>query len=149
MWIIGSHRREYARKVEEEGTIVAYPSPERAARAMAALYDYHHKIKNAPEQPGQTFELQGFDQEKINNLIAGSIPGKAEILGLRALEIIAACGMPVVQAKTACDKEQAVKNAVEIGFPVPEILELDINPVIATPEGLLALDARLTVSVQE
>lgn len=116
LWVFGPHRREYAQKVEDEGTLVAYASPERAARALAALYSYHHEIKYAPRETVP--ELPGFDASRITGILRESKGRGGEILGPEALELIRACGIPVVETRPAFNREQAVEAAAEIGLPV-------------------------------
>lgn len=116
LWVFGPHRREYGQKVEEEGTIVAYPSPERAARALAALYGYHHEIKIAPTVAEA--QLPGFETSKIEALILEAKAKGTEVLGAEALEIIRSCGIPAVHSRIASTRVEAVEVALEIGLPV-------------------------------
>ncbi|MFZ5648175.1 MAG: acetate--CoA ligase family protein [Bacillota bacterium] len=115
-WIFGPHRRQYAQKLEEEGTIVVYPSPERAARALAALYNYHHRIKNAPAVVED--HLPGFESSKIEALIIEERKKGSEILGADALEIIRSCGIPSVRSVIASSRVEAEEAALKIGLPV-------------------------------
>lgn len=116
LWVFGPHRSKYGQKLEEEGTIVAYPSPEQAARALAALYSYHHEMKNAPV--AIETNLPGFETSKIRTLLAEAGANGTEILGAKALEVIRSCGIPAVNSMIALSKMEAVEVALEIGFPV-------------------------------
>ncbi|PVB63144.1 GNAT family N-acetyltransferase [Labrenzia sp. 011] len=51
-------------------------------------------------------------------------------------------------ARPALDKaalSQALVKLSQITIDIPEILELDINPMVSLPSGLIALDARMTL----
>lgn len=114
-WMFGPHRSEYAQKLEEEGTIVVYPSPDLAARSLSALYNYHHLIKNSPA--AVEADLPGDYSSKIKALLSEASE-KGEILGSQALEIIHLCGIPTVSTRTAADRVEAERAALEIGLPV-------------------------------
>jgi len=46
LWAFGANRDEVIERAEQSGLVAGFTSPERAARAMAGLYGYHHKVKN-------------------------------------------------------------------------------------------------------
>jgi acetyltransferase len=115
-WVFGPHRPAWAKKLEQDQTIVVYPSPESAARSLGALYSYHHRIKNAPavEEAG----LAGPAAEKIKGLLRKAGKNGGELLGAEALEVIAHCGIPTVRTIPAHSPGEAVRAAGELGFPV-------------------------------
>ncbi|MFZ5649934.1 MAG: acetate--CoA ligase family protein [Bacillota bacterium] len=115
-WIFGPHRDEYAQRLEQDGNIVVYPSPDGAARGLSALYSYHHRIKNAPAVTEA--HLPGFEASKIKGLLIEAGKKGEEILGAEALEIIRSCGIPTVRSVAAGSRADAEKAALEIGLPV-------------------------------
>jgi succinyl-CoA synthetase beta subunit len=64
--------------------------------------------------------------------------------GLRGAALLAgARGRPAVDVEAAA---QAVARATELAAEHPEIAEIEINPLLATPTGTLALDARVILA---
>ena len=53
---------------------------------------------------------------------------------------IRACGRPIVPIEPIVDMVQRIGLLMAT---VPEITELDLNPVIASPDGCLVVDARI------
>ena len=120
-WVFGPHRPAWAQKLEEEGTIVAYSSPERAALGLGKLYSYYHTIKDAPSLTDT--ELPGFDTSRIEELLRKAGEKGEEILGALALEIVSCCGIPTVRSIAASNRSEAQKAALELGFPL--VMKLD------------------------
>ena len=54
-------------------------------------------------------------------------------------------GGPASPALDRAAVTQALVKLSQITIDIPEILELDINPIVALPEGLMALDARISL----
>lgn len=120
-WIFGPHRRAWAQRLEEEGTIVTYSSPERAALGLGTLYSYHHIFKDAPSPAG--IDLPGFDASGIEKLLLTAGERGKEILGMQALDIVSCCGIPTVRSIAASSREEAQRAARELGFPL--VMKLD------------------------
>ncbi len=49
LWAFGANQNEVIQEAEKSGIVAGFTSPERAARALAGLYQYHHQIKNRPQ----------------------------------------------------------------------------------------------------
>ncbi len=116
LWVIGSYRREFAAKAERENRVVVYPSPEKAASSLAALYRYHQEIKNSPSLPAP--EFADAEEETIEALLGRAGEEASGILNEEALDILKACGIPVLPYRRASSPEEAVRAARELGYPV-------------------------------
>lgn len=124
IWVFGPHRRACGEKVEEEGTIVVYPSPERAVRALDALYDYHHRIKKASRPQAPRSASAGHDRAAAIIRRAGK---EGVLLGQDALDLIGTCGIRTVASRPAASQEEALERAAEMGFPlVMKLNSLDV-----------------------
>ncbi|MCL5056632.1 MAG: acetate--CoA ligase family protein [Actinobacteria bacterium] len=111
VWTLGAAKRYWTQFLEEQGQVVAYDSPERLARALGALYNYHHHIrtrkydeviKAGPPAP-LTIDIKG---------MSGAAPGD------KAMEILAGAGIPVVKDIFARNLEEAANASAELGYPV-------------------------------
>ncbi|MCL6560220.1 MAG: acetate--CoA ligase family protein, partial [Firmicutes bacterium] len=122
-WTYGGRFNDYAMKLEMEKNVVAYPTVERAARALAALYKYHHEIKgkanhtmSLPANPGQ---------EQAGKILAGKTSGSLDQAD--AFKILECCGIPAARWERAENTEEAVQAAGKIGYPVSiKVLSPDI-----------------------
>jgi len=110
LWNFGSARHQMVNFIEDRGPVAVFSSPERLARAMGALYQYYHHIRNMNNEPAivsdRTMELG------LSDKIKGALPGH------EAMALIGKSGIPVVRGKLARNMEEALKAAVEIGYPV-------------------------------
>ena len=74
----------------------------------------------------------------LNRLLAQDLISRT-----RAAQLLKAFrNMPAVQIQAV---ENTLLRVSEIACELPEITELDINPLIADPEGVIAVDARIVV----
>jgi acetyltransferase len=77
------------------------------------------------------------------------LPPLSERLGRRMLESLRS--WPLLQGyrgKPGVNVDQLIETLMRVSYLVahlPEITELDINPLLATPDGALALDARIVL----
>ncbi|NLI13443.1 MAG: acetate--CoA ligase family protein [Peptococcaceae bacterium] len=118
----GCNYRHYEEEVEKDNTVVYYISVDRAARALAAMYKYHHQIKNKkrgpvilPAHPGQS-EAAGILAGKTGNLSQAD-----------ALSLLESYGIATARWGQARDLAEATALAARIGYPVTmKILSEDI-----------------------
>ncbi|MCL6639219.1 MAG: acetate--CoA ligase family protein [Firmicutes bacterium] len=144
VWIFAPHKRELGAIFEEDGTIAVYPTPERAVRALAALYRYYHGIKPAPLPQAET--PAGVDLKRAARILrAGKAPGPRTILGEDAFAVLQAYGIPTVRSGRAAGREEALRLAGQMGFPL--VMKLDSPDISHKSEvggvvtGIAGLDA--------
>ncbi|MBT7954898.1 MAG: acetate--CoA ligase family protein [Rhodospirillaceae bacterium] len=111
LWAFGKNQHEVIEKAEENGVVAGFSSPKRVARALAGLYRYHHEIKN--RKPEKTPELADIDQNQVKKII-----GNAEALGTETLELLEAYGIRTAQAQLVTSRQELVKVASDIGYPL-------------------------------
>lgn len=126
VWTFGAYQEELAALIEKDGVVVAYPSPERAARALAALYYSLHQ-----ERPSGKEDYIFFNDISENLVLSifRSYVQEDVLLELKALELLKAYGIPSILPYVAKNKEEAKTIAREIGFP------LLIRKATALPPG--------------
>lgn len=113
---VGGERSEKAMRWLVENGIPAYPAPDLALNAMAALKEYAAMRKTANDKP--------FVYEKADKKAALAIIEKARgenrdaLTEIEAKGIFSAYGMPVTRVKISTSEEEAVKIAKEIGYPI-------------------------------
>jgi len=119
----GNRYRDYELELEKDNNVLYYFSLERAARALSALYKYHHLIKKnvrytapVPLNPGQN---------PAGEILAGKSGNLEQTEAFRLLE---SYSIPVARWKTAKNMEEAVTLAQKIGYPVAmKVISPDIN----------------------
>jgi acetyl coenzyme A synthetase (ADP forming)-like protein len=103
-------------KILQDGGVPCFALPGEAARAMAALVDYHN-IRTR-----QIGEIQKFgDTDPASGrqiLTAAKDAGKSNLSAEAVYGILAAYKIPAATWRTAIDAEAAVAAAAEIGYPV-------------------------------
>ncbi len=116
LWAFGDNQHEVIEKAERSGVVAGFTCPERVARALAGLYHYHHFIRNRsfdfpPEFPDmKTTVVSGILKKALND--------GPSVLGSKTLEILEAYHIPTAVARFAKDKEEAIRAAKEIGYPL-------------------------------
>lgn len=113
----------YEQELEKENTVVYYFTLERAARALASLYQYHHRIKRQkpPAAPPAPHPGQG----AAAAILAGR--GAGYLSQTDAFRLLEAYGIPTVRCAGAASLEEAVTAAEKIGYPVAlKVLSPDI-----------------------
>ncbi len=89
--------------------------PDRAVRALNAMYDYGRWLQTEPEEP-PPYE---FDEEVIDRTIGEALDRGRKTLGERQARAVAgACGIPLPRSIFAADEDEAVRAAERIGYPV-------------------------------
>ncbi len=92
-----------------------YRFPENAAGALAALYRRAQYLNTASPK---FFEVE-VDKDAVAELLENARPDGQGFFDQRTThQILMAYGLPVVEMKLACDADQAVTLADEIGYPV-------------------------------
>jgi acetyltransferase len=109
--LFGSTRMIHQSKRSVEFPI--FNSPEELVGALAVQMKYHEhklKMKDRPPEPLPA----GIDREAA----ARWMKGKQGDFGEELLELLSAYGIPVAASKIAVDREDAVRQARALGFPV-------------------------------
>ncbi len=119
----GNNYPYYEEELEKDNTVVYYFSLERAARALAALYKYHHLIKNKKDWSA-ALSLHPGQREAAVRLLAGKTGNLSQA---DALTLLKAYGIPVARWGRAKNIDEAAALAAGIGYPVTmKILSPDI-----------------------
>lgn len=121
---IGDRYQDYQLELEKDNNVVYYFSPDRAARALSALYKYHCLIKNKAYRPVSMTLNPG--QTAAAKILAGKVAGN--LAQTEAFRLLESYGIPVVRWETAKSIEEAVSHAEKIGYPVAmKVISPDIN----------------------
>ena len=113
---VGGTRCEKAMQWLVENGIPAYPAPDQAMNAMAALSEYA-RIRSTLEVP--EFIPDGTRAKKARTIIAGARKnGRLALTEIEAKQIFAAYGLPTTKTLLSKSEDDAVNLANEIGFPV-------------------------------
>ena len=98
------------------GSIPSYPSPERAAAALAKV----HRYARWRSQPVGDFVCpDGIDAERARALVAGIGATEPRILtDVEALELLTCYGIAVTEYRLVEGVEAALAAAIELGYPV-------------------------------
>ncbi len=140
----GNNYSYYEEELEKENTVVYYFSLDRAARALAALYKYHHQIKNK-ERARVVFSPHQGQKEAAANLLAGKTGNLSQA---DALSLLEAYGIPAARWGRAGSIEEARSLADAIGYPVTmKILSPDI--IHKTDVGGVRLDIKNSRQLEE
>ncbi len=91
-----------------------YDDPSRAAYAMSMMARYH-EIRGHVYRPPGHFDV---DREEVRGIIDRSRKAGITVLGLEALPVLEAYGIPTLKYKIAISSGDAIKAAREIGYPV-------------------------------
>jgi acetate---CoA ligase (ADP-forming) len=92
-----------------------FSSPEESIRALTILRDYH---TNAIALRTQTPVFADINEQKIAKILGEAKSAGRRELGMEALEILDACGIPITPTKLAAGAAEAASAALEMGFPV-------------------------------
>ena len=113
---VGGEKSETAMSWLVEHGIPAYPAPDLAVNAMAALREFS-RLKATL---GETEAAQGqADRATALQIIAHArAEGRGSLTEIEAKQVFACYGLPVTSTKLAKTEEEAVRLAKEIGFPV-------------------------------
>ncbi len=112
-WTYGQRFQDYAREFEKENNVVYFHTIDRAARALSALYNYHH-IKKKEHHPVSLPVNAG--QGDVGNILASKRAGN--LSQADAFKILEAYGIPVASWGTAKNIVEALMLAKKISYPV-------------------------------
>jgi len=122
-WTYGQRFQDYAREFEKDNNVLYFYSIDRAARALSALYRYHHVIKKKERHPVSLPVNPG--QAQVAKILAGKTEGSLSQTDV--FEILESYGIPVARWGKAKNIEEAVSLAEKIGYPVAmKVLSPDI-----------------------
>lgn len=132
-----------ARALLAEGSIPGYPTPERAVRALSALYSYS---ATRPSPPGQHKD-SGHARDAVRDTIRSALDSDTTFLTAQdGADIVSSYGIRTPPGALAADREMALSIAEHVGYPValkivsPEILhKSDVGGIrigIETPDEL-------------
>jgi acetyltransferase len=103
-------------KILQDGGVPCFALPGEAARAMAALVDYHN-IRTRPVGEVKTFS--DTDPAGARQILrAAKDAGKSSLSAEEVYDILAAYKIPTAGWRTATNAEEAVTSAADIGYPV-------------------------------
>jgi len=124
-------------KILREGGVPCYPLPGEAARAMAALVQYH-AIRSRETAPAQNFDDVKPDKARQIAAKAHSA-GRSHLSAAEVYGILESYKIPVAKWRIADSPAEAAAAAEKIGFPV--VLKADAASVVHKSDmGGVALD---------
>ncbi|MCL2766709.1 MAG: acetate--CoA ligase family protein, partial [Peptococcaceae bacterium] len=109
-WSYGERFQDYAEELESKNNCLFFYSVERAVRALAALYRYHHEIK------GKDFPIPEIRQITQSTKLAGHKAGNLSQTDVFSL--MESYNLPLARWAKAANAEEAVAAADRIGYPV-------------------------------
>ncbi len=113
-------------KILREGGVPCFPLPGEAARAMAALVQYH-AIRSRETTPVQRFD--DVKPDKPKKMIAGArAAGRTQLSAAEVYGILEAYKIPVAKWRMVATPADAAQAAAKIGFPV--VLKADAASVV-------------------
>ena len=112
-WLYGPNQPSVAKRLEEEGKVVSFPTLPRAARTLAALYRRRQFLQQIPSAAPK-FPVKKQIREAIHRLYE---QGKKKIEA-EAVRILDGYGIPVARSYLCRDLPQALRAAEEIGYPI-------------------------------
>jgi len=113
-WTYGGRWQEYIEELGKEKNVVAYPSLERAARSLSALYRYHSELRHrAAVSPVLSIPAG----RKLIEELPGNQPS-GFMTQEDAFALLAHCGLSVTRREKADNTEGAVAAAERLGYPV-------------------------------
>jgi acetyl coenzyme A synthetase (ADP forming)-like protein len=113
--LMGHQGLPQGRATLHDAGIPAYIFPESAARALAAMCRWREWQDRPPEVP----EELRVDAAAARRIIdAARAEGRSRLAEDRALELLAAYGIPVARGELAVGADEAVRHAERMGYPV-------------------------------
>ncbi|MCE0521805.1 MAG: bifunctional acetate--CoA ligase family protein/GNAT family N-acetyltransferase [Methylacidiphilales bacterium] len=119
-WMGGSQVSE-GREILSRGNIPAYPYPDTAARAFAAMWHYNYNLRALYETPAPTMKSVGYEANKpfVREIIdEARRAGRTILTEYASKQILAAYGIPVTVTSVARSEEEAVEIAGRLSVPV-------------------------------
>ena len=117
-WLGDRRLRDAVRALEQAG-IPAYPVPEAAIDAYATVSAFHENQRLLQQVPRPLPAHEAPDVDRARVLIASALAaGRQVMVDAEAAELLAAFRIPVVPTRLARTADDAVRLAVDAGFPV-------------------------------
>jgi len=116
---VGGAEMQRGREIFNQAGIPAFNTPERAVRAFMDIYHNSRNIQMLQQIPARLPKQLEFNREKVKKLIQARLATKNRLLTeMEAKSLLSAYGIPVNRVEQAASKEEAVKKAKDLGFPV-------------------------------
>jgi acetyltransferase len=133
-------------RILREGGVPCYPLPGEAARAMAALVQYHF-IRSRETAAVQSFtDVKPDKARKI--LAAARAAGRSQLAAAEVYGILEAYKIPVAKWGLAAGPSEAAEAAAKIGFPV--VVKADAASVVHKSDmGGVAVDLGSASAVKQ
>jgi acetyltransferase len=141
---MGGEKVKDAIKILRKARIPNFPFPERAIYALAEITKYGEYLRTPLEEKIPHFIVDAKTVREILNGVRAE--RRVNLLGIEAKSVLSAYGIPTPPSSLAKTKEEAVKLAEEIGYPIvlkvasPQILhKTDIGGIrlnLTSPEEL-------------
>jgi len=132
-------RQQWAEVVRilREGGVPCYPLPGEAARAMAALVNYHF-IRGRETAPPRSFA--DVKPDKARKILSNAqAAGRTQLVAAEVYGVLEAYKIPVAKWRLASSPAEAAEAAAAIGFPV--VVKADAASVLHKSElGGVAVD---------
>jgi acyl-CoA synthetase (NDP forming) len=118
-WVHGRRSAPVVAEAETTRRVAAYPSADRAVRALSRLATYYVDVRGEKEKDAPTQLPTGMAADRLRPIAAGgAAPARARALGVEAYDLLSAYGVPAARWRVAGTAAEAVVAAREIGFPV-------------------------------
>jgi len=104
-----------------KASIPSFPYPDTAARVFDYMAHYSENLRSLYETPMSVGEADqdGLDRERAAQIIKTvRDSGRTILTEFESKQLLAAYGIPIVETRIAKSKEQAVKAADAMGYPV-------------------------------
>ena len=144
----GKSMAEAERILNSEG-IPSFPYPDSAARVFEYMWQYSRNLHSLYETPVLDEEGLGPIASSVTTIMQRALQsGRTVLSETEAKQILRSYGIPVVETVVAPDEEQAVKAAVDLGFPV--VLKLHSETIThKTDVGGVVLNIKNEVAVRD
>lgn len=131
-------------RLSREG-VPAYESPEKAVAAMGAIYKYKRMREKLLSK--KTYPELRVDQSRARGIVENALrEGRNALTPFEAAQLAKCYGIPVLEKRLTTSREEAVKVAEELGYPV--VLEVESPQIIHKTEvGGILLDLRSSEEV--
>lgn len=119
-WMGGTETAEGSDLLSRAG-IPCFSYPDTAARLFQHMWRYEYRLRGLYETPSfAEASIEYAKQRKdVERLVAEARDaGRTILTELESKQILAAYGIPTVETRHASSADEAVKHAVEIGYPV-------------------------------
>ncbi|MCG2594390.1 bifunctional acetate--CoA ligase family protein/GNAT family N-acetyltransferase [Ramlibacter sp. XY19] len=116
---LGGPAVQAAREAFARGGQPCYATPERAVEAWLQLVHYHRNQAALLQLPDAHPGAIRPDRAAVRDVLEDALAGGQEWLDAhQAMALLAAYGIPVLRTRKACDLEEALDAAADLGYPV-------------------------------